>query len=437
MPALRLAAVALMVVAGACKKQGPAKPAADGGARIADAGPADSAPADARPLEKPTPKKVVIGGHSTCVVMSDKTLRCWGANAHGELGDGTHKDAVGPVTPKLHGVEDVVFGAAHACALLDDGSVACWGEIGFGRKQPLPDPTGVLGVTNARHVFARGGAGCATIGDESMICWGDVDAKGHVRSGRGAEHRVPTPVVGLDHVIAMSEHGALRADGGTYYWGDDGVPMRTEMKTVAEIASSGVSLCGRDTAGAVACVGGAPRCAVVASKPPPPLKKAKPAPKGKTKAKEVAKATAAKPVQDKPPALPIEVLKLPPAKHLAFDAGGMCVVTTSGRLECLDAGDACKVAGPWPDYAKLDAVVGHCTHSTEGVVKCWTVDGTKRSTTKPASAQGATMLAAGPAHGCAIVDDHVLCWGKNDHGELGRGVADSAPHPDALAIAFP
>ncbi|MDB4958884.1 MAG: hypothetical protein JWO36_6453, partial [Myxococcales bacterium] len=226
----------------ACGNKNLAAPPEDSAVRKIDAAVAiDAVAIDAAPPPaKPTVKKVVAASHSTCAVMSDKTAHCWGDDNFGQLGDGGQKPAPLPVTPKLKGIEDIVFGEGHACALLDDGSVACWGKIGIGKKQIASEPTAVPGVTSAMRVFAKGAAGCSTNADDSMICWGDVTARGRIRADGGAiEYRVPTPVAGLDHVIALAANGALREDGGVYYIGDNGEPVKTPIQNAAEIASSG------------------------------------------------------------------------------------------------------------------------------------------------------------------------------------------------------
>ncbi len=92
----------------ACKpKEVPFQPPPkeDAGARPIDAALPPDAPADHAPT---TATKIVVGDHTSCALMTDATLRCWGRNGAGQLGIGTRADAATPVMPNLHGVKDIV-----------------------------------------------------------------------------------------------------------------------------------------------------------------------------------------------------------------------------------------------------------------------------------------------------------------------------------------
>jgi alpha-tubulin suppressor-like RCC1 family protein len=69
------------------------------------------------------------GEDSTCAVLADTTARCWGRNNHGQLGDGTdvgdNGDAfdrrLAPVAVQgIDGIIDISMWADHACAIADD-----------------------------------------------------------------------------------------------------------------------------------------------------------------------------------------------------------------------------------------------------------------------------------------------------------------------------
>ena len=446
----------LVIALAACKpKEVPFKPPPkeDAGKPI-DAALEIDAPAAASEVKV---DKVVVGDHTSCALLTDATLRCWGKNNEGQLGNGTTTDSPVPVAVKLTGVKDVVLGRAHTCALLDDESITCWGRIYFGKKENLLVPTAVPGVAKAKRLFAVGAASCATIDDESLVCWGDIDVKGHLKLSGGSMNRVPTPSNGLDHVVALSANGALKADGSVWYWSSDGAPVKTAMADVIEIASAGDEVCGLRRDGSVACAGPATRCAAAAPKAVAPKVAPKPAPKKPaakkpaakkpapkktatktTKGKPVAKTAAkspAKPAPEPSRVLPIEVLRLPPAKHLAFDVG-LCVVTKTGKLQCL-ASNACNVDSPWPGLASVDYVIGNCARLSDGNARCWAVDNKSRLVTAVAGVGGAISVAASSSHACAVLGDRsVVCWGSNKSGALGRGKADDQRHAEASAVTF-
>ncbi len=320
---VRLTLVVALVVSLGCSKRADAPPSPLQDAQLhAVAADAVAIGIDAAPpAAPPTAVKIVAGAHAACALMSDATLRCWGANGDGQLGDGTRHDSATPVTPKLRGVKDVVLGEGFACALIDDTSVACWGRINFGKGGTL-DPAAAPGVRDIKRIFAVGGAACASANGGALVCWGDVDARGHVTT-TGAKH-APTPVPGVDHVVALVAHAAVLEDGDVALWLDDGAPVRAGVSRMIEVASRDGFVCALRDDGAVTCYGDVPCVA----KPPRAQKTVKPH-THKTKPD---------PVTTPPPSVIAQTLPVPPATHLAFDSG-LCVL--AGRLACLDVEHGC------------------------------------------------------------------------------------------------
>jgi Regulator of chromosome condensation (RCC1) repeat len=406
---LGIGAVVVLGVLGACKKprKTPPSPLQDAAIHAVPVDGEVAIDAAVAVEQAPVATKVVVGAHAACALLSNATVRCWGRNELGQLGDGTQVDSARPVAPKLRGVEDLVMSDDHACALLDDTSVACWGKIGYGDAAHLVEPTAVPGVRGVVRIFAIGGAGCATEKDGALVCWGDVDTRGHITT-TGAHH-APTPVPGVDHAIALVARGALREDGEVLTWLDGGAPVHTLAKMV-ELAARDDLVCALDGDGVTSCIG-SPACG--------PIKPAKAAPRrprpkhrGKLKTrpkhgKKPKPAPVAAPAKPEPPKVAAFTLPLPKAKHLAFDTG-VCVVTTGKQLVCADLANRCAPVRPWPAMVTIVAMSGACGQLANGTVRC----GVAGSPAAPliAKVAGATQLSATATHGCVLEKDRVACW---------------------------
>jgi len=419
----------LVLVASACRDRDAARPR-DAAIAI-DAQLPDTAadapvaatepPADA--ADAPPITKLVASGDSTCAVLSDLTLRCWGGNAHGQLGNGQTTDAATPVAPAIHAVVDLQLADATACALLDDASVACWGQIAWrGRAEDILRPTGVLGVIGVKQIFVVPGRACARVANDSLVCWGNVDARGHFAAG--ATHRAPTAVVGLDHIAGLTADGAFSDDGRIWRWTSDGTPKLLDAAAVQEIAARAGSLCARLDDGRVVCADtgrcGPPLPASTAAGKPTTIAGKSPAAGNPTtiagKSPAAGKPTlAGKPTKPAAPAAsptaePVRSTGLTSARQLAFDVG-FCVINTTGRLQC---GDGCRKLDPIA-LERVNTIVGRCALLKSGTVSCF--DGTKFVGVP--GLQRASLLTVGRAHACALAGTRIACWGDNTHSQLG------------------
>lgn len=104
-----------------------------------------------RPAEVPGVRdavRVVAGEASTCAILGDGSVSCWGANPEGELGLGKRSSDERPARALVSDVTDVCLATQHGCALTRSGKVMCWGgnkhgQLGDGSNERRLEPTAV------------------------------------------------------------------------------------------------------------------------------------------------------------------------------------------------------------------------------------------------------------------------------------------------------
>lgn len=141
-------------------------------------------------------KSVSAGAQHTCASLLDGTVRCWGDNTFGQLGDGTSTQRLAPVVVSgLNGVNKVVAGAYHTCALLDTGVVKCWGLGVHVDGSSLPRLTPVtIGLPEAVTMLAVGyNHSCAVNNKQDIYCWGS-NSNGQLGDGTFVASPKPTRV---------------------------------------------------------------------------------------------------------------------------------------------------------------------------------------------------------------------------------------------------
>ena len=181
---------------------------------------------------------VFAGGSTTCVIVSEGAVKCWGSNRSGQLGDGTTVDSDVPVTVTglTQSAAMLAMGSRHVCALTNLGAVMCWGS---NDDQRLGDPTFPEGSvsTTARVVagLESGVTAIASSNDHTCAvvkgaakCWGrnQYGALGGVSAGELVEvATLSTGVVGIGagaiHSCALMDTNTVRCWGGG--WGGGGL----------------------------------------------------------------------------------------------------------------------------------------------------------------------------------------------------------------------
>jgi alpha-tubulin suppressor-like RCC1 family protein len=335
---------------------------------------------------------VVTGGAFACALRDDGTVRCWGGNGAGQLGNGLTLPSASPAVVRgLSGVTAIAAGARHACAVVD-GRVHCWGA----------NDRGQLGQASASQECVVGG--------ETLPC-----------------ETLATPIDTLDQVVAISAGSAhtcaLTSEGISLCWGDDRYGQRGDGRAVAspspspravldgelpledvrDLASAGDFSCGRNGDGVVWCwgrndvgqLGGA--------------------------AGEVTPEGCAGPCSPQPTRVPRLDFR-----ESARDAGD--------DVQDAADGDATEDAAVTED-AGLDAGARDASRDVD-VVDVVDVPRVREDVTAPSMVPRG--LAAGSAFACAPLDDGtVRCWGDDSVGQLGDGRRARGPQGPAMVIATP
>ena len=98
---------------------------------------------------------LVAGTAHTCARQSNGTVRCWGLNDFGQIGDGNAASPRFTPAPSVVCTDAVKIaaGASHTCAVRGGGIMSCWGanghgELGNGTASTRQDaPSNVVDIT--------------------------------------------------------------------------------------------------------------------------------------------------------------------------------------------------------------------------------------------------------------------------------------------------
>ena len=149
----------------------------------------DETPADVPVLPLEGIARIAVGGYHICAQMDRGTVRCWGDNTFGQVGNGQGDDPISLASESVEldfgsPVVDLVATFWSSCALLANGSVQCWGggargSLGRGRPDHIGNweradavPGASLGGPAARILAGGLDSYCAIMRAGGLRCWG-------------------------------------------------------------------------------------------------------------------------------------------------------------------------------------------------------------------------------------------------------------------------
>lgn len=176
---------------------------------------------------QPGTRALAAGGQDTCESRSDGSLRCWGVNNYGQIGDGTTTRRVNP-TPVSGGGRwaDVDTSGATSCGVRTDGTLWCWGlnnrgQLGLGDNTTRRTPTRVGYSTQWRSVGVGWWHACATRRGGALFCWG-LNDRGQLGLMDQKNRRTPQRVgsaTDWTEVVAAGRHTCGLRSGQAFCWG--------------------------------------------------------------------------------------------------------------------------------------------------------------------------------------------------------------------------
>ncbi|MDD5222564.1 MAG: fibronectin type III domain-containing protein [bacterium] len=400
-----------------------------------------------------TAAEVSVGGDHACARLIDNTIKCWGSDNYlGQLGNGTNTYSTTPVTVSgITTAVEISAGGSHTCARLSDNTIKCWGRNGYGtlgngsNSSYSVIPVTVSGITTAAEISAGSsmdeGHTCARLTDNTIRCWG-YNSTGQLGDGTGISSNVPVAVIGITTASEIStgfDHTCARLNDNTVKcWGDNyrgqlgngtntasNTPVTVfGINTAAEISAGGDHTCIRLTDNTVKCWGD----------------------------NHYGQLGNGKYINSN---TPVVVSGVSEAAEISAGWGHACARLSDSTIKCWgnnqegelgNGGNMSYSVAPIAVYgittvSEISVGGEHsCARLTDNTIKCWGLnnygqlgDGTNTDSNTPVTVFGintAAEISAGGDHTCVrLTDNTVKCWGNNHYGQLGDGTSTDSNTP--------
>jgi len=270
----------------------------------------------------------IAGTHSSsCALIDDGRVECWGAYEQAEDGVGPprsrHSGRPWTARPADERFASISTGWSHSCGLTRDGKVDCWG---FNDHGQLDAPEGEYQSVSASLYYS-----CGLKSDGRIECWGQNDYSSYGSTTPPADDgptgQADPPTGQFTAVSAGWEHAcALANDGEIVCWGRNHNSQADPPDGQYVALSAGWDYsCALTESGSVACWGLGPEAA-------------------------------------------------PTAKYRSVSAGWAyaCGVTTGNQVQCWGSDFHGRASPPRGDFVAVKAGKVHsCGVRADGSVACW------------------------------------------------------------------
>ncbi len=162
---------------------------------------------------------IAAGEQHTCGLRGDDSVWCWGANALGQVGNGTSDEQLSPV-PIAGDFAMISAGGANTCGITLGGQLWCWGYNGTSSSQ-----TPVLVGSDWDYVDASAYHRCAIKSDHSLYCWG-FGTHGELGDGTTDNHSSPVAIgsAAWSTVAGGAQFTCgIQVDGSLWCWGSNSI----------------------------------------------------------------------------------------------------------------------------------------------------------------------------------------------------------------------
>lgn len=393
---------------------------------------------------------VGAGANHACIILLQRSVKCWGSNESGQLGDGTTNSSSDGVT--VTGVNNALSlsaGTHHTCSLIAGGTIDCWGRNSSGQSGDGPSGPN---LSDATGLSAGALHNCALVHDGTVWCWGD-NSEGQLgtdpilTTSSSTAIKVALPGLAISIAAGGAHSCALIVNGKVSCWGanDHGqlgivttekvvVPVTASaLSSVKAIATGGAHTCALNVTGAVRCWGDGSKGQL-----------------GDGSTSDRFTPTDVKNLTGKPESAE----NTQAAIQIAAGKTHSCALLGNGNASCWgdnskgQLGDGTKDQRKVPTLVKgliggklLSLGTDHsCVFAGDGIVQCWGSNAMLQlgpvgqdQGLHPAISSLALRdktFSAGDRHACSVVTDgSVRCWGNNTSGQTGNDTDKDQPSP--------